>query len=299
LFVDNDDEDTYARLYDCYFEQIIRHQADSYYLVVGHSAFASAGWEVGNYRVTVTVEHGWTVPPPRRQIIYLDFAGGLVGPDNLLVKMVPPFEAGAIDPIYEGQDELIKDIIVATVIENYEGFDVTIVADPQELPSGEEYATIMLGGHSQLAFGIAEAVDHYNADLGDTAVIFTEAFDPMKFTETPTGLELGLAIGNIAAHEAGHLLGLNHVDDPDAIMDGASPADTFVRDQDFKVGPLSSDVLPIGNQDAPLLLSESVGLLPGYELDQPRPVPTVFRRARLRVGPPSSWCGTCNPNLAR
>lgn len=299
LFMDNDDVNTAARLYDSFIDQIVRHGGDQYYLVVGHSAFASPGWEVGNYRVTVTVEHGHEVPPPRAQIILLDFEGGLVGPDNLLVKTLPPFDAGAIDRVYEGQDEVIRAAIVASVLENFESYDVTIVTDRAEVPLGEPYSTLMLGGHSQLAFGISEAVDHYNAEMGDVAIIFTEAFDPAKFSATPTARELGLAIGNIAVHEAGHLLGLNHVDDANAIMDGASPADTFLRDQNFIVGPLSSDVLPIGNQDAPLLLSEIVGLRPGFELEQPRPVPVVLRRARLKKTHPYSWCGTCNPNLAR
>ena len=73
-------------------------------------------------------------------------------------------------------------------------------------------------------------------------------------------MALGVAIGNIASHEAGHILGLNHVDDPTALMDAVSPADTFLQNQDFKTAPLSEQILPIGFQDALLLLAEIVGL---------------------------------------
>ncbi|MCP4248391.1 MAG: matrixin family metalloprotease [bacterium] len=151
----------------------------------------------------------------------------------------------------------------------------------------------MFGSRNGLAFGIAEAVDHYNARHDDMAIIFTESFDPGKFVETPSAEQLGLAIGNIAAHEMGHLLGLNHVDDPVALMDGASPADTFLEDQEFKTGPLSSDILPIGLQNAARLLSESVGLLPGITLPD-RVIPPQPRGPRLKVTDPTSWCGTCS-----
>jgi hypothetical protein len=107
-----------------------------------------------------------------------------------------------------------------------------------------------------------------------------------------------LAIGNIVAHEAGHLLGLNHVTDPTALMDGVSPADTFVSDQDFKVAPLSDDILPIGNQDAPLLLSEIVGLVPGATLPQ-RSIKAARPAPRLKESDPMCWCATCNRKLRR
>ena len=44
-------------------------------------------------------------------------------------------------------------------------------------------------------------------------------------------------------------------------MDDQSPADAFLEDQEFMEAPLSGDIMPIGFQDAPLLLEEIVGPL--------------------------------------
>ena len=294
LIADNDDEDYDAQNLDSLIDEIVRHDGDPYYLVVGHSAFAAPGWEVGNYVVSVIVERDQAVPAPSGQILFLDFAGGPVESDRLLTNNVPAFDAGAIDSAYEGQDELIKDAILATVNENFEGFDVRIITDPDAVPAGQEYSTVMLGGYSNLAFGIAETVDHYNSDHGDRAVIFAETFSPDKFTSTPTAEELGLAIGNIVAHEAGHLLGLNHVNNPMALMDGVSPADTFVSDQDFMLATLSDDILPIGNQDAPLLLSESIGFAARVRTTS---LPTLDGARCIQSGHSGVWCATCGARV--
>ena len=140
---------------------------------------------------------------------------------------------------------------------------MTIVSSADELPTDPtSYSTLYIGGFNLTAFGLAEAVDLYNADFCDDAIIFAESFTPDVFSYTPSAYELGVAIGNIAAHEAGHLLGLNHVDDDLALMDAASPADAFLQDQEFMVAPLHSDVLPLGVQNAPLLLYETLGAHP-------------------------------------
>ena len=299
LFIDNDDQDTDRGLLDSVLDEVIRHDGQPYYLVVGASAFAAGGQGTqpdltsGDYTATITVEPAGTVPPPSQQILRLDFSGGPVAPDNLLTKTVEPFSAAAIDSAYQGQDDVIIDALVQSIRQNFARIDVQVVTDPVELAPDAVFSTIMFGGRSGLAFGISEAVDHYNARHGDMAIIFTESFDPAKFTETPSAEQLGLAIGNITAHETGHLLGLQHVNDVIALMDGASPADTVLEDQEFKTGPLSSDILPIGLQNAARLLSESVGLLPGVTLPD-RVIPPRPGGPRLKETGPASWCGTCS-----
>jgi len=298
LFLANDDENLGSGQLDSYLDGVIRHDGKPYYLVVGPSSFAAVGSDVGTYRAAASIIPTGAIPPPNRQYLLVNFDGGRIEPDGLLTKDLPTFDAKAIDPGYAGQDERIKKVIVETMRENYAGFEVEIATDLAEIPLGEAHSTIMFGGRSRIAFGIAEAVDSYNSNLGDMAVIFTASFDPFRFTRTPSADELGLAIGNVASHEAGHLLGLNHVTDATDLMDARSPADTFVQDQDFRISVLSDDILPIGYQDSPLLLSETVGLRAGYNLPAARSRP-IQPGVRLKAASSMAWCGTCNRKLGR
>jgi len=99
------------------------------------------------------------------------------------------------------------------------------------------------------------------------------------FSVTPTVEELAVGIGNIAAHEAGHLLGLNHVSDDDALMDDRSPADAFLWDQEFMEAPLSSDIMSIGTQDAVMLLDLIVG---PHSIQDARALARLFKRTWRR-----------------
>ena len=85
---------------------------------------------------------------------------------------------------------------------------------------------------------------------------------PEVFSTLPSTQGLAVAIANVASHEAGHLLGLNHVDNDAALMDDRSAADVFLSDQEFMESPLSNDIMVIGTQDAVLLLDETVGPFP-------------------------------------
>ncbi len=254
---------------DSLIDVTARHAGDAYSLVVTVSAFASSGTRSGTYTADVTVQRGGSVPSPVRQTLFLDFDGATVDIPTVFAEpfTISAFDAGDIAAAYAGQTEMLKQMIVETIEQNYARFDVDIVTSDEGQPDAStEFSTLFLGGFDSDTFGIAESVDLYNADFCDDAIIFTGSFTPGLFSGTPTVSELAIAIGNVAAHEAGHLLGLNHTDDDLDLMDDSSPADAFIEDQEFIEAPLSADIMSIGSQDSALLLSEIVGLRDGVTL---------------------------------
>jgi len=263
LVYSNDDRGgPLERFLDSYVDWIVRHSSDSYYLVVTNAAFANASDRSGAYLVDVDVSSGFAVPPPVPQVLVLDFDGGVVnsppfGPSPIFIDS---FDAGAIDSVYRGRTEDMKEHIRATVQQNYERFNVIVLTTDDAPPQpGQEFSTVFFGGFNGQVFGEAESVDLYNADFCDDAIIYTESFALDAFSFVPTAEGMSIAIGNVASHEAGHVLGLNHVDDDRALMDDRSPADVFVTDQEFMEAELSRDIMSIGTQDAVLLLMETVG----------------------------------------
>ena len=263
LVYNNDDRGgSSARFLDSYIEWVVRHGDDRYYLVATHSAFAGSGGYTGTYKIDVQASGGFAVPGPVGQALLLDFDGAVVDFPTLGLVTLDPFDAAPISPFYRGQTETIKEVIRAVFEQNFGPFNVDIWTTDDPPPSGTQFSTVYFGGFDAGAFGIAEDVDLYNVDFCDDAIIFTESFGPHLFSSVPTALELGIAIGNVGSHEAGHLLGLNHVDDDHALMDDQSAADAFIEDQEFMEAPLSSDIMSIGTQDAVLLLNEIVGLRP-------------------------------------
>ena len=260
VYANDDRGESGARVLDSYIEWVTRHQGDSYYLVVTHSAFAASNRFTGSYSIDVGINTGFAVPEPAEQILLLDFDGGVVNSPVLGSMTLMPFDAASISPIYGGRTETMKKTIRTVFDQNFTRFNVTIwTSDDPPLPAGTMFSTVHFGGFDRTAFGIAEGVDPYNADYCDDALIFTESFGPLFFSIVPTAVEMGTAIANVGTHEAGHLLGLNHVSDDRALMDDHSAADAFLADQEFMEAPLSNDIMPIGTQDAVLLLDETVG----------------------------------------
>lgn len=257
LVSNNDDRSSSD--FDSRMVPVLRHSSEAYYLVVTHSAFAPSGRFTGAYRVNITRTTDVTVPSAERQVVVLEFNGGTIQSSSLGNEVIGPFDAAAISRVYEGADEEMKESIVDTIVQNFERFDVDVFTTDEVTP-GAGMSLVYIGCFNPTAFGIAEDVDLYNANQCDDAIIYAETFSPMAFSRTPTVTEMGVAIGNVTAHEIGHLLGLNHVDDDLAIMDDRSAPDAFLFDQEFKESPLSSDIMPIGTQDAALLLEEIVGV---------------------------------------
>jgi len=266
LVCNNDDRGgSPDRFLDSYIDWVLRHSGELYYLVVTHAAAALDGTEIGTYTIDIRVTGGWEVPEPVGQILVLDFDGADIRSDTIGNLVLEPFDAASISPVYQGETGTIVETIRAVFEQNFERFDVTIRTTNDPPPADETLVSrVYFGGFDRNAFGIAEAVDLYNVDYCDDALIFTESFQPRLFSATPTAVELGIAIGNVGSHEAGHLLGLNHVDDDRALMDDQSAADAFIDDQEFMEARLSRDIMPIGTQDAVMLLDEIVGPSAGF-----------------------------------
>lgn len=275
LVSDNDDRSDLNL--DALIDFVARHDGDAYFLVVTRSAFAQPNRRTGAYTADVEIHRDNSVPSPVPQVLFLQFDGGTVDSPQFGTIDVPSFDAGAIHRVYNGKTEEMKQAIIDVVRQNYEPFNITVETSDDFTPDPEcDYSTVFFGGFNQEAFGIAQSVDLYNADFCDDAIIFTESFTTNLFSSTPTAEEMGIAIGNVASHEAGHLLGLNHVDDDLDLMDDRSAADVFLIDQEFKESILSSDIMPIGTQDGVLLLDEIVGPATdagGKFIDQPKSLP--------------------------
>ncbi len=240
-----------------FIKETIRHRSARYYFAVAPRDDEPT---LGFYRFDITIERGRTVPSPTSQTVFLDFDGGSPNQALLGISEVPPFDAAEIMPMYAGQEKVIKQSIIETVARSFSEFDVVIISsDDTASPPGDNCTTILFGSDHDSALGVSVGVDAYNRDLCDDGIIFTEAFVPDAFGFAPEPEALGVAIGNVAAHEAGHLLGLNHVDDSTALMDEVSPAVHLLTDQEFKTAPLSESVFPFGQQDARTLLAEIVG----------------------------------------
>ncbi len=261
----NDDRDSepeaQARDLDAYLDFITRHHGAVYYAVVSASSFADGNRRTGAYTIDIQLERGTTIPASARQILLLDFDGGEVDSPTLGKIRLDPFDAADIALRYEDATDAMKEWIRQTVEQNYERFNVTVVTTNDDLPQGH-YSTIFFGGFKENILGFAEGVDEYNVDHCDDAIVYTESFGLDLFFFPPTARQMATAIGNVAAHESGHILGLSHVNDDRALMDADSNAPTLLTDQEFREAPLSKQIAPIGVQDAVLLLTESVGLLP-------------------------------------
>ena len=99
---------------------------------------------------------------------------------------------------------------------NATGIFFTLSAPPTSVG---EYTTLYIGGAANgddigAAFflGVANEVDIANAHKSNEALIITENFNGISIAGTAVARanEYSLAIANVAAHELGHTLGLNH-----------------------------------------------------------------------------------------
>lgn len=260
IVFENDDRNYELGQYDPFLNQVVRHESSMYFLAIARAPLSAGMTFRGSYDILITRTSGNDLPAAVGQVVVLDFDGGTVTIPDYGTYHLDPFDAADIDPIYAGKTAVLRQLIADCVRENYEGLNLDVRVVPGDSLPGGAYSSIFFGGRSSDAFGVAESIDPYNADRDDDAIVFTGMFTSGYFSRTLTIEELGIAIGNVASHELGHLFGLNHVADTRDLMDTTGGAHTLLADQEFLTdSPLDDSVFPIGLQDAWLWLLETLG----------------------------------------
>lgn len=238
---------------------IVHGPAGHYFL--GVAPFRGSG-STGKYRVIVRVTRNVGILTPEPQIVFLDWEGGRnIRIENVGVYNVDPFDAGDVGP-YSGRTEELKDAVQDVIEDRYDGYNLVVLNSDDHAVPTNPHSTVYFGGSNSSAFAIAEKLDSFNADQTDNAIVFTEGFQS-AFSVIPSFAQMATALGNTAAHEIGHLLGLVHTKDCTSLMDTSCSNDALLREQIFKLAPLDGSVFPIGLQNAVELVEWVLGLVEG------------------------------------
>lgn len=287
---------------------VIGHNSARYYLVVD-----------GGLSVNLRVLRNSGQFETRQQRVLVNFAGTdrAISVGGQRPQFVPPLDASvfnqffAVSPNWGAfETQLLKDAIMATLRSRFTGYNVAFFSSddgPTPAPGDEGIAppfqTMHVGGDNLFLYGIADYIDPRNDTVTGTGITFAVAIgegtieSPFVLNPVTDVPSLGVAIGQVAAHETGHLLGLRHTQN--------NPADIMTSgfDPTASVGFTISEVsqfeqiygLPtIGLQDAPQLFLETVGGAGGALM---MPPPTAARAAAAPAPAGGShrpdWCG-CN-----
>ncbi len=236
----------------------------------------------GGLSVNVRISRQSEVVDTRPQRVLLDFDGGNGVKVNALDAMdIPALDAAdfngffAVNPNFDDADTAtLKQIIRQTVENIYADFNVEIFTTDDAIQPDPPFQRLYVGGTAPTGsglLGISDYIDPRNDTATGTGITFATSIGALTI-ENPavsnpvTNLnDLGAAIGRVAAHEIGHLLGLRHTQEPGDLMqsEGAGAGDPTILTS-LKRGLVASgeqfDALPaIGFQDAPKLLEQTVG----------------------------------------
>lgn len=208
--------------------------------------------------------HGVAPPAPQQQTVVLHFAGQ----DEVAFRngLIVPLRIGPIN------DPIVRSTAIEEFRAVYAPYNLVVLTDEDQLPA--DPFSVLYIGPSELSlfnYGLAEICDSRNTWQNDVAVV--DANQPaLKLARLFGRVAYGRALGMIAAHEMGHLLGLEHVADPDDLMTGSQCQGAGLNvermlSRQLKKSPLtlvSADLQPwvLGCQDAAAYLMEILGPAP-------------------------------------
>lgn len=254
---------------------VVREATTHLYVVLATRSGASTR---RSYTAAITLQRAVGLPEYRPQIVVLDFDGQRnVSIAGRPAVDVPEFDAARIDARYADDTSIVIASVLQMVRETYDGVGVEfyLAGDPL-IPAGPR-STLYFGTFDSRLLGLAENVDPYNADLEQQAILYTDTFAIFSAL-SPDVDAISQVLANTASHEIGHLLGLRHTADPHDIMDTTATARQMLLRQWFRYTALNETVLPVGFQDAPSLLSWTLG---GLLRPEPNPKAVATRQKTL------------------
>ena len=228
------------------------------YVITKPGAYAlSATWGAGLYSMGLGVYRPALEGRGAAQTLFIDFDGASFNAEALGGNPAAQLTGLGVFLDVRGLDEdAVIDGILATVRENLVqdvgqgvnpdfGLDLRNSRDDVDV-WGEPLVSRVIVGGSQAelglkTIGIAESVDVGNFELRETAVVLLDLLTDPDAEESPASVEraedvtfveaLGVAIGNVVSHEAGHLFANFHTGRPDydvSIMDGRPDPVAFI-----------------------------------------------------------------------
>lgn len=238
-----------------YFETVCRATTMNLYIVVSSTVGTSSQ---GSYSLEIRRSAG-DAPAVTPQVILLNFDGASsVSIGGGPAVQVPPFDAARISAKFAGQTAIIRQKTLEGVRAAFAGLNVTVRSSGEFGATDGVYTTVHFGTYNVDLLGLADSVDAYNNTPIQSAIVFTDTF--ALFTPlNPSVDEISQALANVAAHEAGHLLGLWHVTDVTDLMDITATARQMLRPQFFGHAKLHPTIAPTGWQSGPDLLAWAVG----------------------------------------
>jgi hypothetical protein len=171
------------------------------------------------------------------QIIYLNFDGGAPNgrpSDSWLHSYdprIPAYSFEHINPSWVGLEELSIQYILESLREEYGPYNVEITT---ERPDGL-HSTIFVGGNNdwfQINSGVIGVATFNigNSDLENYGFAFSEELGTYFHNSNEDLRVFSMYLSNLIAHEAGHVLGLNHINNLRGIMNpylAINPVQTF------------------------------------------------------------------------
>ena len=305
----SDDRSYYAGKLDPYISRVIREDTPELYLGVAISrgtAFSSSSgrYDQGSFTALVRREPGAVVAAALPQVVYLNFEGG----DQVRIGMEPiedmrPFSAESISGRFAGQTEYIVERLVEKMRQDYAAYQVVLYDSKHDPVPAEQHSTLYFGNYSAAFLGLADNVDTGNASLVQEAIVYSEDLAGFESLQ-PSAEEAAQALANVASHELGHLLGLEHTAENQDLMATAATARQILEgDASFMRVRLQAAVFPLGWQDNPHLLTLNVGANPLAEgsarmlLADPMPKASASWRDNM-PDIPIVQCSRCGPRQA-